>query len=140
MKISPCLNSEISYEIAKMGHFDQMTIADAGLPIPQEVKRIDLAVTYGIPSFQEVLEVVLADLKLQKAYISAETKTDNVPMYRYLVQKMQELQVELVEIPHTELKQMTRNSKCVIRTGECKPFCNIILESFVSFDPTPITE
>ena len=72
MKISNCLNSEISYEIAKMGHFDQMTIGDAGLPIPNGPKRIDLAVTFGIPAFKDVLEVVLEDMKIQKAIIASD--------------------------------------------------------------------
>lgn len=133
MKISNCLNSEVSYEIAKMGHFDQMTIGDAGLPIPDGPKRIDLAVTFGIPAFRDVLEVVLEDMKIQKAIIASETKTVNPEMYEYFVQKIASMGAELVEVPHDELKKLSKNSKCVIRTGECKPYSNIILESNVSF-------
>ena len=133
MKISNCLNSEISYEIAKMGHFDQMTIGDAGLPIPNGPKRIDLAVAFGIPAFQDVLEVVLEDMKIQKAIIASETKDVNPEMYAYFVEKIASLGAELVEVPHDELKALSKNSKCVIRTGECKPYSNIILESNVSF-------
>ena len=51
MKKGVCLNSEISYTISRMGHFDTIAIGDAGLPIPSEVKRIDLAVSPGIPAF-----------------------------------------------------------------------------------------
>ena len=36
MKRAMLLNSEISYAIAKMGHFDAITICDAGLPIPKK--------------------------------------------------------------------------------------------------------
>ncbi len=133
MKISNCLNSELSYEIAKMGHFDQMTIGDAGLPIPAGPKRIDLAVTFGIPAFRDVLDVVLEDLKIQKAYIASETKTANPEMYAWFVERIAALGAELVEIPHEELKLRSRDSKCVVRTGECKPYSNIILESNVSF-------
>ena len=133
MKISNCLNSEVSYEIAKMGHFDRMTIGDAGLPIPDGPKRIDLVVTFGIPAFRDVLEVVLEDMKIQKAIIASETKTVNPEMYEYFVQKIASLDAELVEVPHDELKKLSKNSKCVIRTGECKPYSNIILESNVSF-------
>lgn len=133
MKISNCLNSEISYEIAKMGHFDQMTIGDAGLPIPDGPKRIDLAVTFGIPAFRDVLNVVLEDLKIQKAIIASETKEANPEMYAWFVEKIASLGAELVEVPHEELKAMSKQSKCVIRTGECKPYSNIILESNVSF-------
>ena len=45
------LNSEIISVLAAMGHTDQLVIADAGLPIPAAVKRIDLALEKGLPSF-----------------------------------------------------------------------------------------
>ena len=37
MKKGICLNSEVSYVIAKLGHFDTLTIGDAGLPVPDGV-------------------------------------------------------------------------------------------------------
>lgn len=46
MKKIGCLNSELSYVISKLGHFDTLTIGDYGLPVPKGVQRIDLAVTY----------------------------------------------------------------------------------------------
>ena len=42
MKRTKMINSELSYTISKMGHTDSLTIGDCGLPIPDEVKRIDL--------------------------------------------------------------------------------------------------
>lgn len=58
MKKGVCLNSEVSYVIAKLGHFDTLTIGDAGLPVPDGVQRIDLAVRLGLPGFRDVLETV----------------------------------------------------------------------------------
>ncbi len=37
------LNSEISKLLSDLGHTDQIIIADCGLPVPQGVKKIDLA-------------------------------------------------------------------------------------------------
>ncbi|MGL4944948.1 MAG: RbsD/FucU domain-containing protein, partial [Fusobacteriaceae bacterium] len=51
MKKSRLLNSELSYEISKIGHTAHLTLCDAGLPIPSDVKRIDLAIEKGYPSF-----------------------------------------------------------------------------------------
>lgn len=48
MKKGVLLNSSISSVIARLGHTDKITIADAGLPIPSSVERIDLALTQGI--------------------------------------------------------------------------------------------
>ncbi len=35
MKKIGCLNSELSYVISKLGHFDKLTIGDCGLPVPK---------------------------------------------------------------------------------------------------------
>ena len=49
MKKTTLLQSDLSYIIATLGHLDTLVIADAGLPIPAETVRIDLALTQGIP-------------------------------------------------------------------------------------------
>lgn len=133
MKKTTCLNSEISYTIARMGHFDTLTVGDAGLPIPDGVKRIDLAVKLGLPSFTEVLETVLSELKIQKATIASEMAEKNPELYTYMKNRIAEEGAELVMVPHEELKKMTALSKAVIRTGECKAWANVILESNVTF-------
>ncbi|WP_043886497.1 RbsD/FucU domain-containing protein, partial [Vibrio sp. 16] len=43
MKKSTLINAELSYLVATLGHTDEITICDAGLPIPDDVQRIDLA-------------------------------------------------------------------------------------------------
>ncbi|MDR6296496.1 D-ribose pyranose/furanose isomerase RbsD [Pantoea dispersa] len=49
MKKGRLLNAEVSHVIARLGHTDTLTIADAGLPIPAGPQRIDLALTPGTP-------------------------------------------------------------------------------------------
>ncbi len=61
MKKEGILNPQLNRVISEMGHHDMLIIADAGLPIPKEVERIDLALKCGNPSFAEVLPVVLSD-------------------------------------------------------------------------------
>lgn len=41
--------------------------------------------------------------------------------------------VEVVEVPHEQFKKLSASSVAIVRTGECKPFSNVILESNVSF-------
>ncbi len=133
MKKIGCLNSELSYVISKLGHFDTITIGDCGLPVPDGVQRIDLAVTYGVPSFADVFKVVDIEAKFQKVTIASEALEQN-PQF---CQKIQDwalannVKVELV--PHDELKKLSAKSKAVVRTGECTAYSNVILESNVSF-------
>ena len=81
MKKIGCLNSELSYVIAKLGHFDTLTVGDCGLPVPQGVQRIDLAVTYGVPSFEQVFSVIDQEAKFQKAIIAQESIEQNPEKY-----------------------------------------------------------
>ena len=74
MKKSKLINSEISYTISKMGHTDCITIGDCGLPIPENVDRIDLALTHGIPTFLETLDTVLDELCVEEITIASEIK------------------------------------------------------------------
>ncbi len=133
MKKIGCLNSELSYVIAKLGHFDTLTVGDCGLPVPRGVQRIDLAVTYGVPSFNDVFRVIDAEAKFQKVIIAAEARGQNPEFYAMITTWAQENGVELVEVPHEEFKRQSTTSVAVVRTGECKPYCNVILESNVSF-------
>ena len=54
MKRTRLLNSELSYEISRVGHTASITLCDAGLPIPAGVKRIDLAIERGYPGFVKI--------------------------------------------------------------------------------------
>ena len=132
MKKIGCLNSELSYVISKLGHFDTLTIGDCGLPVPRGVQRIDLAVTYGVPGFFDVFDVVDAEAKFQKVTIASESKTQNPVFYEKITSWAQKNGVEVVEVPHEVFKAGTVKSVAVVRTGECKPYSNVILESNVS--------
>jgi len=130
MKKTYLLNSEISEVVARLGHTDLLVIADSGLPIPDGVKRIDIALTKGIPSFKDTLNTVLTELGVEKAYIAKEMIDKNNDLYLYLLELFGE---KLILISHEDLKAMSKNAKAIIRTGEYKPYANIILESGVEF-------
>src|SRR2546422_10969921 len=66
MKRGTLLPPELSRVIARLGHGDALVIADAGLPIPAGVERIDLAFAPGKPAFMDVLEAVLAEMEVER--------------------------------------------------------------------------
>ncbi len=131
MKKTTLINSQISAVIAKMGHFDTLTIGDAGLPIPDGPERIDLALTKGVPAFLDVLRCVLSELEVQRVFIASEMRHKNAPLYKQMTQIF--AGIDIVEVPHEEFKALTKTSKAMVRTGECLPYANIILESGVTF-------
>lgn len=112
-----------------MGHTDSLTIGDCGLPIPPETKRIDLALTHNVPTFIQTLDVVLEELCVEEAIIASEIKEKNPEVYEAIKKRVSNLQ----EVSHEEFKVLTKDSKAVVRTGECSPYANIILKSGVVF-------
>lgn len=127
MKKNGILNSDISRVLSYMGHTDKICISDCGLPIPEETERIDLALTFGIPSFIEVLENVVLDMKIEKIYLAEEIKNNNPEVLNKIKEIITDVEVEFVS--HSDLKNMTRECKAVVRTGENSPYANIILQS-----------
>lgn len=131
MKKTKVINSDISRVIAQMGHFDKLSIGDAGMPVPAGTEKIDLAVDNGIPSFTQVLLNGLEELEVQRIYLAEEIKTENPKMLESIQEIMPNVPVTF--IPHSEMKQDLNNCRAFIRTGEMTPYSNIILESGVVF-------
>ncbi|WIF95450.1 D-ribose pyranase [Caminicella sporogenes] len=131
MKKGTLLNSEIITEISKMGHTDKLVIADAGLPIPKDVKRIDISLIKGIPSFIETLDAVLKELKVESVIVAEEIKEKNPDIHNELLKKFSNIEIKYVS--HEQFKKITESAKAVVRTGECSPYANVILESGVIF-------
>ena len=109
MKKTALINSELSSIIAKMGHTDEITIADCGLPIPLQEQRVDLAVTRGVPEFFQVLEVVLKELQIEGAVIASEMQEQSPETYKRLKELLPGIQ--WIEIPHSQFKKRTENSR-----------------------------
>lgn len=131
MKKGRFLNSDILEVISRMGHTDEIVIADAGLPIPDGVRRIDLAISPGNPDFIMVLKELLEVYACEGYVLAEEIQAKNPEIEEQIRDLLPE--VEGRYIPHEEFKQATGNAKAVIRTGECTPYANMILRSGVIF-------
>jgi D-ribose pyranase len=131
MKKIGILNQPLSAAIAGLGHTDSLVIADAGLPIPPETQRIDLALTRGIPSFLDALRAVLTEMQVEQATVAEELAQANPQVYEALKALLTNVPVRLV--PHATFKELTHSARAVVRTGECTPYANIILTAGVVF-------
>ena len=129
MKRNGILNSDISRVLSYLGHTDCICIGDCGLPIPDEVERIDLALAFGEPAFMRTLEIVAGDMKVEKIVLAEEIKTQNPAVLQQVEALFADQAVEVEFASHTELKDRTYDCKAVIRTGEVTPYANIILQS-----------
>lgn len=131
MKKTGMLHHRISEVIASMGHGDMLVIADAGLPVPEGVERIDLAVTRGLPGIVDVTRVIASELQVESIVLAEQ-----------LVERNRELAVEITDLfpgsalrrePHDRFKLLTADARAIVRTGEHTAYANVILVSGVTF-------
>ena len=131
MKKTPLLHGELSHLIATLGHGDLVVIADAGLPVPSGTRCIDLALTRGVPSFEQVLDAVLGEMQVERADYAVEMSTHSPQFETVLHSRLGD--AALRGIPHDALKQRSRGARAIVRTGECTSFANVILYAGVVF-------
>ena len=137
MKRGALLNTHLSLLVAQIGHLDEITIADAGLPAPSGIVLIDLAVSPGIPSFFDVVSALGSELLID-GVVEAEEASDDLKARfagKFLAwEPPQNRPVGRPEIfSHAAFKERTKNSKAIISTGETTPFCNMILIAGLAF-------
>ena len=130
------LNRDISRVLAGMGHTDSLVIADCGLPVPSTVECIDLSLTRGDPDFLRVLDSVLADFAVERAVFAWETRNQN-PSVDIRASELAREGVQVEFVTHERLKEMTREARAILRTGEATPYANVILFSQVIFSAAP---
>ncbi len=131
MKKIGLLNKDLSEVIAGMGHMDMLVVADAGLPIPLTVRRIDLALKAGLPGFLETVEAIASELQVERLIVAQETAQKSPHIEAGLGQIFPGVEVE--RVPHSELKDLTGRAVAVVRTGEFTPYAYVILVSGVFF-------
>lgn len=135
MKRTRLLNSELSYEVSQIGHTASITLCDAGLPIPAGVKRIDLAIENGYPSFIRTLDAMLSEMMVEEIVVASEIHQKNPEIYKAMMEVFEKhaMKPVVTEVDHDQFKQLTRESRAIVRTGECTPYANVILKSGVVF-------
>ncbi|MFI0778323.1 D-ribose pyranase [Streptomyces sp. NPDC021212] len=132
MKRAGILNRHLSAGIALLGHTDTVMVCDAGLPIPSSGPLVvDLALTAGVPSFEQVLTGLLDELVTEGAVAAREVSEYNPAALALLDSCFPYPALDLVS--HEELKSRTSDAKLVVRTGEARPYANVLLRCGVPF-------
>lgn len=131
MKKCGIIHPELAYQLAACGHGDLICIADAGLPIPPETPRIDLAYSLGKPDFFDVLDSILPEIVVEEVVWADEASQKSPALAERLAGLFGGTPAR--RIPHEELKDLLLDVRFVIRTGECTPYANVLLRCGVPF-------
>ncbi|WP_064456381.1 D-ribose pyranase [Streptomyces hygroscopicus] len=131
MKRAGILNRHLSAGITLLGHTDTVLVCDVGLPIPDGPFVVDLAFTAGVPSFERVLTGLMDELVVERATAAREIRGANPGASALLDRIFPAPALDLV--PHEELKARTAGARLVVRTGEARPYANVLLRCGVPF-------
>ncbi|ATL31295.1 D-ribose pyranase [Streptomyces formicae] len=129
MKKSGILNRHLAGALAELGHGDTVLVCDAGMPIPAGPRVVDLAFRAGVPAFAEVLDGLLAELVVAGGTGAREALDANPAVARLLAERVPELDL----VAHEELKRRSARARLVVRTGEARPYANVLLRCGVFF-------
>jgi len=129
MKRAGILNAELNRYLSALGHTDTVVVADCGLPQPPAVPVVDLAVVFGVPSFEQVLRALAGELVVESAEIAVES-VDRNPAVGSLVES---LWGTPTLVSHADFKLRCADARLLVRTGEATPYANVILHCGVPF-------
>jgi len=129
VKKAGILNRGLSGALAELGHGDGVLVCDAGMPIPSGPRVVDLAFRAGVPSFAEVVDGLLHELVVEGATAAEEVRDANPAAARLLYARFPDLEL----ISHEELKGRSVGARLVVRTGEARPYANVLLRCGVFF-------
>ena len=134
MKKTPLLNIQLSRLIASLGHGDIVVIADAGLPVPKGVELIDLALTRGVPDLETTLCIGLSEMQVESHVLAKELLEHPCAALSAIeAQTSLGLMGGRRMLAHDAFKGLCLGAKAIVRTGECRPYCNIALIAGVTF-------
>ncbi|WP_347310810.1 D-ribose pyranase [Defluviimonas sp. SAOS-178_SWC] len=138
MRKGTLLNGPLTGLIGSLGHSDKIMVTDAGWPIPENAK-IDLCLTHGIPRLHEVFSVIASELMIEKVIIDAEMRACGPQVHDVILEVIaaQENADEIVVAyeEHDVFKHHATSAKGIVRTGECIPYCNLVIVAGLAFTP-----
>jgi len=95
---------------------------------------IDLALTHGVPDFVSTLKVVLSEMQVESHALAKEIFDKQPTALSTLDELNDEGSLGRRDLlSHEQFKVLSRQARAIVRTGECQPYCNIVLVSGVTF-------
>ncbi len=128
MKELGTINRSIAKILSEQGHQDLLMVADAGFAIPKEVEVIDISLGENNPMVLTVLAELKKFFSVEKMIMANQTKETSPSLFVSISQSFGE-NIPVETIDHAELKQLAKEVKAVIRTGDFTAYGNVILVS-----------
>lgn len=127
MKRNGVINKYLSTQLAGLGHTDIFMLCDAGFPIPRDGVRIDLALSFNVPTMKQCLKAILDEIVVEEITIAEEMEKLNKEGMDYLLSTFMNQKKNVIS--QERLVEYSKNVKFYVRCGELAPYSNIILKA-----------
>jgi len=128
MKEVGLINRNLAKVVAEQGHQDLLMVVDAGFAIPLGIETIDISLSENNPMVLEVLTELRKFHSVEKMILAKQTREINPTLFNNIT-TIWGNKIEIEVVDHSELKQISKTVKAVIRTGDFTAYGNVILVS-----------
>jgi len=122
------INRNLAKVVAEQGHQDLLMVVDAGFAIPLGVETVDISLSENNPMVLDVLAELRKFHSVEKMILAKQTQETNPTLFNK-ISTMWGNDIEIEVVDHSELKQISKTVKAIIRTGDFTAFGNVILVS-----------
>ncbi len=136
--IPPCLSPELMSLLMRMGHGDELVLADGNFPAESHAQRLVRADGHGVP---ELLDAILKFFPLDtfvdhpaSVMQPVDEATPEPPIwteYRTLIAKHEGREIELRPVERFHFYDFAKASYAIVATGETAVYANLILKKGV---------
>ncbi|MBY8858220.1 D-ribose pyranase [Nocardia sp. CA2R105] len=126
MRTTGIIHAELASALTGLRHTDLFAVSDSGLPVPAGIPVIDLGISYGFPRFEPILDLILHEVTIEAAWGSRQVTTENSEAATLLADHVH---AELID--HETFKSRIADCRFVVRTGEARPYANVLLRAGV---------
>jgi len=137
-RIPPCLSPELMSILMRMGHGDEIVLADGNFPAESHAQRLVRADGHGVP---EILDAILRFLPLDtfvdhpaSVMLPVDEATPEPPIwaeFRATILKHEGRAIELRPVERFRFYDFARSAYAIVATGETAIYANLILKKGV---------
>lgn len=125
LKKTKILNPALLQAIAGLGQNDYLVIANASFPVDPGIPVIDLSLIEGVPTLEQVLDVIASELELDSAITPSELPAKDPACDAAITAALEGKKRK--EVMYEQVKVLAKHARAVVRTGDCRPCASIIL-------------
>ncbi len=136
--IPPCLSPELMSVLMRMGHGDEIVLADGNFPAESHAQRLVRADGHGVSVLLDaILQFLPLDTFVDHPASVMQPVDDDVPEppiwaeYRQLLARHEGRPIELRPVERFRFYDFARAAYAIVATGETAVYANLILKKGV---------